>query len=117
MVWKRRNKYGARKTMVDGHKFDSQAEARHYIMLKQEQKDGKIASFELQPTIELQPKFKYKGEAVRAIKYKADFLVYHHDGTQEYIDVKGMRTQVFNMKWKMLKYKLQDEPNIKLTIA
>ena len=68
------NKYRNIKTIVDGIKFDSKAEAERYIQLKVLQNQGFITNLELQPQFELQPKYiNNKGKTVRAITYKADF--------------------------------------------
>lgn len=78
------HKYGARKTVVDGIKFDSKAEAEYYCLYK--------------PLIkEIQPKV-YLTDA--RILYKPDFLM--NDGT--YIDVKGMETPVFKLKKRLWKF-------------
>jgi hypothetical protein len=111
------NKYNNRKTIIDGIKFDSQAEATYYIKLKNQRESGRIVGFECQPTIILQDKFKYQGQTIRAITYKPDFLVYHASGMIEYIDVKGKKTELFNVKWKMLQKKMKDEKHVILTIV
>ena len=101
----RYNKYGAKKTVLDGIKFDSIAESRYYSELKLRKRAGDIEDFELQPEFELQEKYRdTDGKMIRAIKYKADFLV-HHKGLEEIVDVKGIQTPVFKLKWKLLKHK------------
>lgn len=92
------SKYGARKTMVDNIRFDSAAEARYYQQLKMRKAAKDISDFELQPEFVLLPKFRKNGKAYRGIKYKADFKIYHLDGSIEIIDVKGVRTPVYQMK-------------------
>ena len=68
------NKYRNRKTIVNGIKFDSKAEANRYIELKMLERNGYIEKLILQPKFELQSKYKNnKGENIRAITYKADF--------------------------------------------
>ena len=42
------NKFNARKCFVDGKKFDSVAEAEHYLILKDRQKRGEIYGLECQ---------------------------------------------------------------------
>lgn len=49
----RRNKYGAKRQVVDGHNFPSKAEAARYIELKLLQRAGKIVELELQPRFPL----------------------------------------------------------------
>jgi hypothetical protein len=48
-VIKRRHKYGAKRTEVDGILFDSQKEARRYVELKLAEKAGEIRNLRLQP--------------------------------------------------------------------
>lgn len=105
MIKRKKNKYGNKKTVVNGIKFDSLAESRYHLILLDKKKKGEILDFELQPVFELQPTFKKNGETFRAIKYKADFKVIHNDGRIQIIDVKGMETSVFKMKRKMFEYK------------
>lgn len=113
---KRGNKFNNHKVEIDGHKFDSQAEATHYRVLLADKRDDKILGFELQPEFVLQPAFKGQdGTMIRAIKYRADFLVFH-DGYTEIIDVKGFRTKEWAIKWKMLQYQNQSK-GYKFTIV
>lgn len=49
----KRGKYGAVKKSLDGHTFDSTAEAKHYAELKMLEKAGAITHLELQPRFEL----------------------------------------------------------------
>ena len=74
----KRSKYGAVKTSVDGHTFDSQKEADYYCNLKLRLQAKDIRGFCLQPIFILAP----------GLKYKADFIVFHNDGTSEIVDVK-----------------------------
>ncbi len=69
----KKNKYNARKTIVDGHTFDSKKEAKRYHTLKFMQHCGVISDLELQPKYILQEKFVHKGESYRQISYSADF--------------------------------------------
>ena len=105
-------KYNNRKITVDQIRFDSQEESRFYELLKRMKANGEILNFELQPKYLLQPAFKYNGKTVRAITYTADFLVYHLDGTEEVVDIKGMETQQGIMRRKMFWHKY---PDLKLT--
>ena len=99
------NKYRNRKTIVDGIKFDSKAEANRYIELKMLEKAGYIKQLKLQPKFTLQESYKSnKGQTVRAITYKADFT-YFQDGKNVVEDVKGMETKEFKLKKKLFEYK------------
>lgn len=94
------SKYGNKKTMCDGHQFDSQAEAKYYEQLKWLKHAKQIKSFKLQPRYLLQEGFKKNGRTIRKVEYIADFEVKHLDGSIEVIDVKGVATEVFNLKRK-----------------
>jgi hypothetical protein len=103
----KKNKYGAKKIEIDGHKFDSQAEGRRYAELKLQQHCGIISDLELQPVFILQSKFKYDGKVERSIKYVADFQ-YEKDGKTIIEDTKGKRTAVYKIKRKMLLFHYPD---------
>lgn len=105
-------KYNSKKIVIDGITFDSKDEGMYYEYLKKQKAEGKILNFELQPVYELQPKFKKHGKTYRAITYAPDFLIYHLDGAEELIDVKGMSTQQGEMRRKMFDYRY---PDLKLT--
>ncbi|NFC47382.1 DUF1064 domain-containing protein [Clostridium botulinum] len=107
-----RSKYGAKKIVIDGITFDSKDEGKYYLYLKELKAKDKISNFEQQPKYELQPSFKKYGKTYRAITYAPDFLIYHLDGSEELIDVKGTETQQGNMRRKMFDYKY---PDLKLT--
>ena len=93
-----RNKYGAKKTKVDGVIFDSGMEAEFYALLKDSKE---VVCFELQPRYLLQEAFKKEGKTIRKIEYVADFKVLYKDKTFEVIDVKGQVTDVFKLKKKL----------------
>ncbi|MFJ8216443.1 DUF1064 domain-containing protein [Bacillus cereus] len=99
------SKYNNKKVKIDGHVFDSKAEADYYSGLKIRQATGEITSFELQPRFTLQPAFTKKGMKFKAITYSADFMVYLPNGDVEVVDIKGMVTETFAVKKKMFEYK------------
>lgn len=91
------NKYNAQKTKVDGIAFDSKKEARRYRELKLLENAGDIFDLRFQVPFELIPK--QKGE--RAVVYKADFT-YWQDGKYIVEDAKGVRTDVYKIKKKLM---------------
>jgi len=106
----RRSKYNARKSVIDGHTFDSMAEASRYMELRLLLKAGMISDLELQPAYELVKKFTtHAGEKIRGITYVADFR-YVDGPTGETIveDVKGMKTDVYKIKKKLLLWRYPD---------
>ena len=103
---KRNSKYNAKKVTVDGINFDSKAESEYYLYLKKLRDAGEIIDFQLQPKYNLQPAFtNTEGKKVRAINYKADFIVHHNDFTREVIDIKGVETPEFKLKKKLFEHK------------
>jgi hypothetical protein len=103
------SKYRNRKTLMDGIEFDSRREANRYCELKIRHCLGEITNLELQPEFLLQEAFCKNGKKHRAIKYRADFR-YKVVVTGETVveDVKGCRTDVFNLKLKMFEERYPD---------
>ena len=99
---KKKNKFGAVKTIIDGIKFDSRTEAEYYTILKHQFNNNLITKLELQPKIYL---------TKAKILYKPDFLI-ERDGKEIYIDVKGMKTPVFNLKARLWKCYINAELHI-----
>ena len=96
------SKYNAKKTNVDGIKFDSIREADRYCELKLLEKAKEIRNLELQPRFLLQDKFKDKmGTTHRKIEYVADFMYIDKDDKKIVEDVKGMTTGVYKLKKKL----------------
>lgn len=103
------NKYGNKKIIVDGHKFDSQKEARRYKELKLMERAGVIKDLELQPKFELIPTIRTETETLRKTVYKADFKYFDVKVDHEVVeDVKGFKTDVYKLKKKMLLHKYQE---------
>lgn len=98
-------KYHNKKVVIDGITFDSQKEGNYYCELKILKMAGEVKDFARQVVFELQPKFKYEGKTIRAIKYIADFVVDYPDGRRVVVDTKGFRTKDYLLKRKMLLYK------------
>ena len=101
------NKYKAKKTTVDGITFDSKKEAERFCELKMLAMAGKIKNLRLQQDFTLQEAYTAPdGERIRAIRYSADFT-YEENGELVVEDVKSRatKTQVYEMKRKMLREK------------
>jgi gp72 family protein len=106
------NKYGNKKVIVDGHKFDSQKEALRYKELKLMERAGVIKDLELQPTFELIPTIRTEHETLRKTVYKADFRYVDTktDGVVvEDVKSKGTATQVYKLKKKLFLLKYGDK--------
>lgn len=94
----------ATRTMPNGEirKFDSLREARRYDHLRMLYEAGAIQDLRLQQTFTLQEGYvTADGETVRPITYKADFM-YVQNGKTFIEDVKGMKTDKYRMKYKMM---------------
>jgi predicted nuclease of restriction endonuclease-like RecB superfamily len=109
----RPHKYGARKKEVDGHMFDSTAEALAYQVLKRWEQAGEISSLELQPRfVIVEASRDAQGRKVRAREYRADFR-FIRDGRSVVVDVKGFPTPIFLLKKRMFEMQY---PGLKLEI-
>lgn len=98
-------KYNSKKTTYDNITFDSKSESNYYKVLKKREKDGEITSLKLQPTFTLQSPFKLGAQNIKAITYKADFSYLDLKEEMNFVvDVKGMATEVANIKRKMFNY-------------
>lgn len=99
------SKYKSKKTVVNGIVFDSRREAKRYSELLMLERAGVIKNLELQKSFELIPSQKINGKVVeRPCKYVADF-VYEENGKIVVEDTKGMRTDKYIIKRKLMLYK------------
>lgn len=90
------NKYGAKRTEVDGITFHSKREAARYQDLKLLERAGAIKE------LKLQVQYSFELNDVRICRYFADF-VYRENGRQVVEDSKGKRTKDYMIKKKMMK--------------
>lgn len=91
---KRRGKYNATRTEVDGITFHSKKEAKRYSELKLLQKAKQIQDLRLQVAYEL----------TMPVRYIADFVYWDRlTGKQVVEDVKGYRTAEYKRKKKLMK--------------
>lgn len=102
------NKFGNKKTTIDGITFDSRMESKFYEYAKDLKAQGQIKDFKMQVRYEIFPAFKKNGKTWRKVEYVADFVIEHHDGRIEVIDVKGVETDVFKIKQKLFEYKFPE---------
>ena len=87
-----RHKYNAKKTEIDGIRFDSKKEARYYQDLLLRQRTGEIVFFLRQVPFHLPG----------GVSYRIDFQEFHSNGTVHFVDVKGMKTAIYIAKKKMV---------------
>lgn len=101
---KRRSKFNAVKTVVDGFTFDSKAEAARYGVLKLREKAGEIDGLVLQPEFVLTVDRIEDGEPREIGVYRGDFRYRDHVASaQPFVvveDVKGFKTPLYRWKKK-----------------
>ena len=95
---------------VDSIVFMSKKEAQRYIELKKLEKKGLIKDLEVQPRFVLQTAFiDNENNKHRKIEYVADFRYYDKNLKAVIVeDVKGMRTDIYKIKKKLLLYYYND---------
>lgn len=104
-----KSKYNNRKTKG----FDSAKEWRRNQELETLQRAGEISELKRQVPFVLMPSYKVADETtkqgfrtIREIRYIADFTYRLKDGKKIIEDVKGMQTDVFKLKRKLLERKI-----------
>lgn len=106
-------KYRNSPTEYNGVVYDSKKEAEKAQDLDFLMRAGEILEIKRQPKYILVPEFVKGNKKWRPTFYVADFWIRWKDGREEVIDVKGMKTPMFLLKWKLFEYKY---PNLTLTI-
>jgi len=96
------SKYNNRRVTLDGITFDSQAEARRYEQLRLLQRAGDISELNVHERIVIVPAELLDGKLERDLFYEADFTYVEH-GWRVVEDVKGVQTQLFRLKWRLLR--------------
>ena len=98
------NKFGNQKTEVDGIKFASRHEANRYIELKYMERAHLISGLQLQKVFTLIGEQRdEKGRILeRPVKYIADFVYKDHNGKTVVEDAKGLKTDVYKIKRKLM---------------
>lgn len=87
-----KHKFHAERCEREGIKFPSKLERKYYDQLKLLQRAGDVLFFLRQCPFDLPG----------GIVYRCDFLVFYADGTCEVIDCKGIETEGFKLKRKLL---------------
>ena len=106
-----KNKFNAVKKVVDDIEFDSTKEGNRYKQLKLLVRAGKIRDLRLQVRYDLIPKQKFSdGSSMIGTYYLADFVYFDCDKGREVVeDVKGKKTDVYQIKRKLMKLILDIE--------
>ena len=108
---KKKNKFNAVKQTYKGNSYHSKAEAQYAMYLDSLLKKKEIKSWEKQKKIEL-----YGENGSKICNYYMDFVVEHNDGKTEYVEVKGMETATWRLKWKLFKDKFGKDNDIVITL-
>ena len=98
-ILRKRNKFNAKKTTVDGIVFASKRESEYYLIYKSMLQHGEIVSLERQPRYEIIPKFGKE----RAAYYTPDFRLTYPDGRVVVVEVKGKATRDYILRRKLFK--------------
>jgi hypothetical protein len=107
----RGSKYNNIITEYKGFKYDSMAEAKYAWEL-----DMRLRAREFQ-SWEPHGKLKLEVNGFWICDYEIDFIVYHHDGTIEYVEVKGAIEPLWQAKWNLLEALTHNKPHIKRTLV
>ena len=97
------SKYKNKKVVYKDMRFDSKKEYLRYIVLEEMQRKREIDGLQRQVPFVLVPSFQLNNIKYKGIKYIADF-VYKKDGKIVVEDVKGIRTDVYKIKKKLMAY-------------
>jgi hypothetical protein len=101
------HKYGVEpdksKRTYEGELYDSVAEARYARSLDAQLDAGEISSWRRSPTYWL-----IVGDSWHRLSYTADFQVWRPDRSWFLVDVKGVQTEAFRIKVRLMRHFLPD---------
>lgn len=95
------SKYNNQKIRVGGEVFDSKREYNHWCELRLLERSGIICNLQRQVKFRLIDSQKTSERTERSCDYIADF-VYYENGSRVVEDCKGMRTDVYKIKRKLM---------------
>lgn len=108
---RKKSKYHNTFTDYAGTKYHSKKESKFAQDCDWRVKAGELISWERQKKMELYAYGKH------ICDYWIDFVLYHADGTIEYVEVKGFVTDVWRLKWKLFEAQMNEiEPRAVLTV-
>jgi hypothetical protein len=111
LIKKGSNKFHAQKTEYNGRTYHSAKEARYAAQLHVLKKSGEIRNWIPQYTLKLFVNGKHITD------YRIDFKVIHNDNSIELIEVKGVETEAWKLKWRLANVLIDEiEPGAKLTL-
>ncbi|MCA9329216.1 DUF1064 domain-containing protein [Candidatus Saccharibacteria bacterium] len=94
--WQRANKYNAVKQTYNGYSYDSKFEAKCAYELDLRQRAGEIQSWERQFKISIDI------NGTHICNYYCDFRLLLNDNSYELLEAKGIETDVYRIKRKLL---------------
>lgn len=103
MYQQRWNKFGAKKTTVDGVQYHSKKEAGYAEELWLRLRANDIKAWHRQIKLPL------KAYGNHITNYYIDFVVEHNNGDIEFVEVKGYATDLWRMKWRLFEAIMEDE--------
>jgi hypothetical protein len=106
---KKGHKYHATPTVYQGQRYDSKREAEYAASLDRMKAAGAIEGWARGGCFVLVP-----GKRGQRIEYRPDFYVHEGQGAGYWVDVKGMETEVFKLKARLLKHV---RPDVRLLIV
>ena len=101
----KQNKYKNKKVQYDEMTFDSKKEYSYYLKYKLMEQAGEIHDLKMQVPFTLIETFKLQDKTYRKTIYKADFTFIDKQGKYHVIDVKGIKTDVYKLKKKLMAWK------------
>lgn len=101
-VTKKQSKYHNKSSIYNDVIYDSIFEAEYAQALDYSLKSGDIKKWERQIKLDL----KVNGSHIA--NYYIDFIVHHNDGSREFVEVKGYKTDMWRMKWKIFEATFDD---------
>ena len=113
MYYQTYKQYGNVKKQVgnDNIRYDSGFEANYANELFLRKKAKDIKDYEAHKRIDLV----CNGYKVGC--YEIDFVISHNDGTIEYVETKGRKSEVWALKWKIFETMFMEDPNVKLSLV
>ena len=111
VIGKTYNKYGRKKTEYKGYKYDSKLEANYAEHFDTLMLAGELIHIERQVKIPLEAYGKH------ITNYFIDFIITYKDGHREFSEIKGMETDLWKLKLRMLEGKLEkEEPDADIVV-
>ena len=113
-------KYHAKKTVIDGIKFSSKLEADRFLQLKMlsQTEPPLISDLELQPEFQISEGYidPETGEKHKNVFYVGDFKYVDNETHKTIVeDTKGVETDAFKLKWKLVQKRYKQIEFRKLT--